>query len=483
MFVALRGFLSGGHHHPRARTRARLRQCLPKTPPPLVFRARPALALARRLRVGAMAKAAEAAEALLELGPLERATLVCRPSKRNRSPYVADVRLETGAHGGREAVAHLPNLDNGGKCVPGVSLLVRRQPGVTPETLGKHGTPKCEVVCQLVRVHEPAAPRDDEDWKAGVWVNAHPRIGEQLAQALMNRGALDDSLGFRAEDAHIFEQVTLKAEDHVFRPDFVVANDETNELVVCEVKQVVDTDVAPAHAVALAAARAPAPVFVAPNGGSDGRSGIFPWGGSNQQGPDGEKVVSARAIKHVDLLARLASAKEDANAASTRVEPWTAVDAAEALNKAVRGKPSGAARVRAVLVFVVGRKDTTCMRPNGAACPSFAAHLAAARRAGVVAVARRIVWEEEGGIAYDGGALAILADLEADAKLAAPKAAKAAKAAKEEAAEPAVSTPPPKGAAKRTPESKASPTLGTPPAKRTRAARAKAKADRTWSVN
>ena len=36
------------------------------------------------------------------------------------------------------------------------------------------------------------------------------------------------------------------------------------------------------------------------------RAGIFPWGGGNQKGPEGEKVVSARAIKHVRELTEIA---------------------------------------------------------------------------------------------------------------------------------------------------------------------------------
>ena len=41
---------------------------------------------------------------------MEEGVLVCRPSTRNRSPYVGDVMLTTGPHAGRTAVTHLPNL-------------------------------------------------------------------------------------------------------------------------------------------------------------------------------------------------------------------------------------------------------------------------------------------------------------------------------------------------------------------------------------
>ena len=56
---------------------------------------------------------------LLDLGPLEEGVLVCRPSERNRSAYVGDVRITLGPHAGCVAVTHIPNMDSGGKCRPG----------------------------------------------------------------------------------------------------------------------------------------------------------------------------------------------------------------------------------------------------------------------------------------------------------------------------------------------------------------------------
>lgn len=50
------------------------------------------------------------------------ATFLKRPSKRNRSPYVADVRVESKDI---EAVAHVPRLDMGGKCVLGATLVLK----------------------------------------------------------------------------------------------------------------------------------------------------------------------------------------------------------------------------------------------------------------------------------------------------------------------------------------------------------------------
>ena len=65
-------------------------------------------------------------EALFTLGggdathALVEAEVLRRPSQRNRSPYVADIRVA-----GREAICHVPSLDLGGKCVAGSTILVK----------------------------------------------------------------------------------------------------------------------------------------------------------------------------------------------------------------------------------------------------------------------------------------------------------------------------------------------------------------------
>ena len=53
------------------------------------------------------------------------ATVLARPSLQNKSPYVGDVQLEGGDGGGRTAIAHMPSLDMGGKCVPGAKILLK----------------------------------------------------------------------------------------------------------------------------------------------------------------------------------------------------------------------------------------------------------------------------------------------------------------------------------------------------------------------
>merc|ERR1711871_644107 len=124
---------------------------------------------------------------LLQLRELVPLTLVQRPSTRNKSPYVADATLESD---GRRVIVHVPSLDMGGKCAPGSRLLAkpardRKGNLVGSNAVGKYGTPKCEFIAQLVRVEE-----SENKSLGGVWVGAHPKLGENLARALVEQRLL-----------------------------------------------------------------------------------------------------------------------------------------------------------------------------------------------------------------------------------------------------------------------------------------------------
>ena len=75
---------------------------------------------------------------LLSLRGLIRAKMVRRPSARNRSPYVGDILLEDG----REAIAHMPCMDMGGKCREGANLLVRVATDAKGQPVGKDAVSK-----------------------------------------------------------------------------------------------------------------------------------------------------------------------------------------------------------------------------------------------------------------------------------------------------------------------------------------------------
>jgi len=304
---------------------------------------------------------------LRESDELVRARLICRPSKRNRSPYVADVYL---LEEGREAIAHVPNLDMGGKCVGGVELLLRpardprtREKVRATDTSPKYGTPKCEFIAQLLRVDESELSRDvmseqSKNLYPPTWVGAHPSLGERIAATLLEQNLVEGIPPVR----HIDRQVRNPCGADNIRSDFVVTHHDGTRRVV-EVKTVVDADYSTR---ALPPASSKLKCAFASDAWPYHRTAIFPWGSSNQKGPEGERVVSARAIHHVRELTKIASGE-------------------------LRGE-SDDEKWEATVLFVVVRDDVASFRPNHEACPSFARYLRNARDSGVQVVAKSVRW-------------------------------------------------------------------------------------------
>jgi len=342
---------------------------------------------------------------------LLEATLVSRPSKRNRSPYVGDIRFNDDNNDNKATVyplAHLPNLDMGGKCRPGVRLLVKpsrdRKGGKIPsDATGKYGTPKCQYSCQLLWVDESAdglvlpkaktkddgqhvstdsadaIPASSETMYPPVWVGAHPSLGERIAEVWLREGLVDGI----PPVTYLERQITHPAGADM-RADFCVHHADGSRRIV-EIKTVVDTDYAVTHLPQHDNAKC---VFTSSQTPYH-RTAIFPWGSSNQKGPDGERVVSARAIHHVRELTKLAQGKlreEDPEG-----ECWDGT-------------------YQATLLFVVIRGDAQAFRPNREACPSFAKYLGQAKDEGVQVLAKRVSWgttKDELGSCFDDKMLPI----------------------------------------------------------------------------
>lgn len=288
---------------------------------------------------------------LLDLGrDLLEAVLVQRPSKRNRSPWVADVRLNDG----RIALAHVPALDMGGLCVTGSRLLLKPAVDakgrlVGSKAVGSYGTPKCEFILQLVYVSEP-----ENKAMGGCWCAAHPTLGEKLAASLLEEGLIRDLP--KAEKVR--KEVTGIAGCNM-RVDFVLEH-ANRQATAIEVKTVLNTDYNP-----LTPPNRKECVYFGQTGKSYRRAGIFPWGRVSQVGPEGEPVVSARAIKHIDELTAIASGDR---------------------------KDKEGIKFHPMLLFMVVRPDVVSMRVNDESCPSFADHARAAHAAGVRIVAQKITW-------------------------------------------------------------------------------------------
>lgn len=287
-------------------------------------------------------------EPLLDLGVLTRGVMICRPSKRNKSPYVADVSLECG----RVAIAHVPSLDMGGKCVAGSVVMMkpavdRKGIPIGPDSLSKkYNTPKCEFIVQLLKV---------EDERVGdVWIGAHPKLGEKIAEVLMKRNILHP----RMPRIESYEREVTFPELNM-RSDFVLKPADGPRRIVCEVKTVVDCN---------RDENIPSYEEIEPG---DKRLGIFPIGKRNQKGPNNEKVVSARAIKHLIELSSLACGRS-ASCKCGSAESLEEFDAA--------------------ILFVISRHDVDAFRPNSASCPTFAGCLRDASDMGVSVYAFKVRW-------------------------------------------------------------------------------------------
>ena len=356
---------------------------------------------------------------LFDLGKnnLIHAKMICRPSKHNRSPYVADILLEDG----REAIAHVPCMDMGGKCVSGASLLLkiatdRKGNPIGSSALGKYGTPKCEFITQLLWNNEL-------NYKT--WVVAHPGLGEKIAESI----SACNLLGNTIEPIESYEREVRNICGSDMRTDFVLTHTNGTRSVM-EIKTVVDTDLSKEDArlklaqhrdhvrqmeyeckkdqeeaknmvVDLTQEMEPIdltkvvtknkikkkikkkmkePIVFVSKKTPYVRAGIFPWGTCKQKGPNGEKVVSARAIKHIDELRKISIGEL---------------------------KEEKEERLGAAVMFVVGRKDVELFRPNVEGCLSFATHLRRAKEDGVKVLAHRVEWGEgeDIGKVYWGGEL------------------------------------------------------------------------------
>lgn len=141
-------------------------------------------------------------------------------------------------------------------------------------------------------------------------------------------------------------------------------------------------------------------------------AGIFPWGRAKQKGPDGEKVVSTRAIKHLreltriqkgelleekgrplhkspkkkkTLVPRLHTSASVAGAGAegpgrVRGEKGPKVQGSKNGKTGGKGKgkeggkvvEEGKEKLNACVLFILTREDALQFRANDEACPSFA---------------------------------------------------------------------------------------------------------------
>ena len=314
---------------------------------------------------------------LLDLGPLIMGKLIKRPSATVKSPYVSDVMIigENGEEGDI-VLAHSPALDVGGLCVPNTTVFMSVRPpgGKTSHSI------------ELVLAPAPNCLTVDHD--SGILVGAHPQLGEKLAESVLQKGLLQDVIGYgearldtskRSSTKKNKKQDVEHEEDGVVlrrqctygdsRVDFELIDHskkaEAKSLSLIEVKNVVCSDVAatlapektgPNHCVIISEKK------------DYSRTAIFPWGRIGQTFK-GKKVVSERAIKHLRNLGNLTATDNNINA---------------------------------IVLFVINRSDCEGFRACHEQCPMFAAELKAASEKGCTVTSFRVRWTREGKAYFDG---------------------------------------------------------------------------------
>ena len=229
-------------------------------------------------------------EALFTLGgddathALVEAEVLRRPSQRNRSPYVADATTR----GGPRAICHVPSLDLGGKCVAGSTILVKPALDTKGNLVGpdavnpKYGTPNASSTA--------SSPSSREAATSGP---THLSAKAAVAALATTVAGIGTCLDRRPREGGDPPRGSPGPRGQDMRADFVISGGSEKDRVL-EVKTVVDASVDSG---------------VDADEESGPTAALFPWGSKNQKGPDGEKVVSARAIKHVDALAAIAKEK------------------------------------------------------------------------------------------------------------------------------------------------------------------------------
>jgi DNA-binding sugar fermentation-stimulating protein len=266
---------------------------------------------------------------LFRLNNLVQGEFLCRPSKHNRSPFVGDVLID-----GEEKIVHVPSMDMGGKCRNGTKIYMKEAKNKGKRSK-KYDTPCCDYISQAIIVDEP-------ENSSTIICGAHPALGESIAESLLKVGKIFYPMS-SSQIVKIKGQVSNIAGCNM-RSDFLVETEDGNCYLI-EVKTVVDTDYNPQNGDFY---RDKQKILYYGNEKDYIRKSLFPWGRSSQKGPDGEKVVSARAIKHVREMTEIAQGlKKDTT--YPNIIPY--------------------------VLFVIVRNDVKVFSPNKVACPSFHKYL------------------------------------------------------------------------------------------------------------
>ena len=381
---------------------------------------------------------------LLNIGPLVEGKLIQRPAKpTTSSPYIAEVQLKST---GESVLAWAPSLDVGGLCVAGSTVwLSETSKKTNPDgSLKKKQTMSTHAI-ELVQMDEPGSPSvliganpnlgeklayevllrgllEDEigfgpaldeksltlllDKKKGG--NARTKKSNMGRTVKKQKLANDETYGgassttessdgnapmslssspvddanYGPPDQQVQVQVLLKRQQTHNDSRIDVELQKNGKRCLIEIKNAVCADYC----------KDTAPIKKGKNHcvvtselATDEyqRSGLFPWGRKTQQFEE-QKVVSARAIKHVRNLVELLNKEESAPD-----------DGASSSN-------DDCIETSCMVLFVLNRADCRSMRACHEGCSVFATELKKAAEAGVLVRSFRVKWTSDGLAYFDG---------------------------------------------------------------------------------
>ena len=211
---------------------------------------------------------------LYEIDDLYIATIISRPSKTCKSPYVADIYVPDLDD---YAMAHAPSLGCGGLCNKGSTVYVTLHPN--PST------------CQYI-IHYSKQINENNETQYEI-IGTHPKSAEQIVHSCL----YNDVIQSLSNVYEIRSEVSIKEHDSRF--DFVVT-DKNNTETIIEVKNVPLADYEDIYA-------------------KDRKKRNYDdreWNSKVSYFPDGYRkkqtdTVSPRALKHITELMKIKEKRRD----------------------------------------------------------------------------------------------------------------------------------------------------------------------------
>jgi DNA-binding sugar fermentation-stimulating protein len=289
---------------------------------------------------------------LMSIGPLIDGTVIQRPSKHIKSPYVADVLIcEEGVE--REILTHSASLGCGGMAETGAQVLM----ALLPLKDGKSSDDqKCTHRICLSIVKDSDHPGSE------CVVGIYPKLAENLAEAALK----GNFLSFLQNVKSYRRETVIKIKDKVdSRFDFS-GIDETGVPFIMEIKNVpiANYEEIPQMKKAYVKSKSKTKTKVVPD-----YSGI-PFGSKVAYFPEGYRkkstdTISPRALKHVQELTLIRS-------------------------ECTPDKP-----IRTILCFVIQRDDVERFQPS-TLDPEYREAVQIAHKSGVEIIAIVVRWDKNG---------------------------------------------------------------------------------------